>query len=210
MVEIKEGDLVLARNEETGEIAYKPVKRVFVVPNRRIYLLKTIDSTGKENTIEVSDDHPFWVVDKKWVESIDLKVGDQLLDANNQVHKVVSFTETDRVETTYNLEVEGYHTYFAGDANMWVHNCNLKNVYNGIKNAPNYPAGFKAIQDGKTFNTVKNQDVLKGLREHEAGVWKKVYSDGYASNGAKVSIHYFQSQSGKVFDVKVKNGWSNK
>jgi len=60
------------------------------------------------------------------------------------------------------------------------------------------------------FNTVKNQDVLKGLREHEAGVWKKVYSDGYASNGAKVSIHYFQSQSGKVFDVKVKNGWSNK
>ena len=108
------------------------------------------------------------------------------------------------------MEVEGYHTYFAGDANMWVHNCNLKNVYNGIKNAPNYPAGFKAIQDGKTFNTVKNQDVLKGLREHEAGVWKKVYSDGYASNGAKVSIHYFQSQSGKVFDVKVKNGWSNK
>jgi len=25
----------------------------------------------------------------------------------------------------------------------------------------------------------------------------------------KVSIHYFQSQSGKVFDVKVKPGWSN-
>ncbi|MCG6039561.1 toxin C-terminal domain-containing protein, partial [Acinetobacter baumannii] len=124
IVEIKEGDLVLARHEETGEIAYKPVKRVFVIPNRRIYLLKTIDGVGKENIIEVSDDHPFWVVDKKWVDSIDLKEGDQLLDANNQVHKVVSITETDRVETTYNLEVEGYHTYFAGDANVWVHNAN--------------------------------------------------------------------------------------
>ncbi len=210
IVEIKEGDLVLARHEETGEIAYKPVKRVFVVPNRRIYLLKTIDSLGKENIIEVSDDHPFWVVDKKWVDSIELKEGDQLLDANNQVHKVVSITETDRVETTYNLEIEGYHTYFAGDANIWVHNCNLKNVYSGIKNAPNYPEGFKAVQDGKTLNTVKNQEVLRGLREHEAGVWKKVYSDGYAADGKKVSIHYFQSQSGKVFDVKVKNGWSNK
>ncbi|MCG6039563.1 toxin C-terminal domain-containing protein, partial [Acinetobacter baumannii] len=124
IVEIKEGDLVLARHEETGEIAYKPVKRVFIVPNRRIYLLKTIDSLGQENIIEVSDDHPFWVVDKKWVDSIELKEGDQLLDANNQVHKVVSVTATDRVETTYNLEVEGYHTYFAGDANVWVHNAN--------------------------------------------------------------------------------------
>ncbi|QHH96412.1 polymorphic toxin-type HINT domain-containing protein [Acinetobacter dispersus] len=130
IVEINEGDLVLARHEETGEIAYKPVKRVFVVPNRRIYLLKTLDQEGKENTIEVSDDHPFWVVDKKWVESINLKEGDQLLDANNQVHKVVSFTETDRVETTYNLEVEGYHTYFAGDANIWVHNAGPCKMWN--------------------------------------------------------------------------------
>ncbi|WP_336038934.1 polymorphic toxin-type HINT domain-containing protein [Acinetobacter calcoaceticus] len=124
IVEIKEGDLVLARHEETGEIAYKPVKRVFVVPNRRIYLLKTINNVGKENIIEVSEDHPFWVVDKKWVNSIDLEKDDQLLDANNQVHKVISITETDRVETTYNLEVEGYHTYFAGDASIWVHNNN--------------------------------------------------------------------------------------
>ncbi|MDV7645040.1 polymorphic toxin-type HINT domain-containing protein, partial [Acinetobacter baumannii] len=135
IVEIKEGDLVLARHEETGEIAYKPVKRVFVVPNRRIYLLKTIDSLGQENIIEVSDDHPFWVVDKKWVDSIELKEGDQLLDANNQVHKVVSITETDRVETTYNLEIEGYHTYFAGDANIWVHNSDCLSSFNPVSKA---------------------------------------------------------------------------
>ncbi|MEC1156465.1 hypothetical protein [Cytobacillus horneckiae] len=29
-------------------------------------------------------------------------------------------------------------------------------------------------------------------------------------NGKKVSIHYFQSKSGLVYDVKVKSGWSVK
>jgi len=36
-----------------------------------------------------------------------------------------------------------------------------------------------------------------------------VYKDGFDVNGNKVSIHYFKSPSGKVFDVKVKFGWSN-
>ncbi|QHH96410.1 toxin C-terminal domain-containing protein [Acinetobacter dispersus] len=179
IVEIKEGDLVLARHEETGEIAYKPVKRVFVVPNRRIYLLKTIDHSGKENTIEVSDDHPFWVVDKKWVHSIDLKEGDRLLDANNQVHKVVSFTETDRVETTYNLEVEGYHTYFAGDANIWVHNANCL-----FKTTQEATAAAKKLGFQKTNEYSHNQAVYKKGKYyitpdadgHIGGAWKMAKS----------------------------------
>lgn len=34
--------------------------------------------------------------------------------------------------------------------------------------------------------------------------------NGYDANGKKISIHYLQSQSGKIFNVKVKSGWSNK
>ncbi|MBZ6532452.1 polymorphic toxin-type HINT domain-containing protein, partial [Acinetobacter seifertii] len=162
IVEIKEGDLVLARHEETGEIAYKPVKLVFVVPNRRIYLLKTIDSLGQENIIEVSDDHPFWVIDKKWVNSIDLKEGDQLLDAKNQVHKVVSITETDRVETTYNLEVDGYHTYFAGDASIWVHNNDCLSSFNPVGKAIS-----KAYDDILLGNGTKRPTTFAGRAPHE-------------------------------------------
>jgi len=43
----------------------------------------------------------------------------------------------------------------------------------------------------------------------ERGDWRKVYKDGYDGSGNKVSIHYFQSESGKVFDVAAKPGWSN-
>lgn len=60
-----------------------------------------------------------------------------------------------------------------------------------------------------TKNTVKNKELLDKLREIESGTWKKIYKDGYDSYGNEISIHYFQSESGKVFDVKVKHGWSN-
>ena len=51
--------------------------------------------------------------------------------------------------------------------------------------------------------------LLEILRKIEPGKWKKVYQDGFDTSGNLVSIHYFQSLSGKVFDVKVKFGWSN-
>lgn len=86
----------------------------------------------------------------------------------------------------------------------------IKNVYDSIKKAPKYPEGFKLRQNGTKLNTIKNKDALDDLRKIESGEWKKVYKDGYDSKGNKNSIHYFQSKSGKVFDVKVKNYWSNK
>ncbi|MCO6509126.1 MAG: VENN motif pre-toxin domain-containing protein [Snodgrassella sp.] len=85
----------------------------------------------------------------------------------------------------------------------------IKNIYNSIKDSPQYPQNFKAIQNGTTRNAVKNQALLEQLREIEPGKWTKVYKDGFDASGKKVSIHYFQSQSGKVFNVKVKPNWSN-
>ena len=72
-----------------------------------------------------------------------------------------------------------------------------------------YPKEFEAVKNGTTKNTIKNKELLDKLREIESGKWTKVYKDGYDSSGNKISIHYFQSESGKVFNVKVKPGWSN-
>ena len=85
----------------------------------------------------------------------------------------------------------------------------LKDVYNSIKDSPDYPKEFEAVKNGTTKNTIKNKELLDKLREIESGKWTKVYKDGYNSSGNKISIHYFQSQSRKVFNVKVKPGWSN-
>ncbi|WP_201768964.1 hypothetical protein [Myxococcus stipitatus] len=84
----------------------------------------------------------------------------------------------------------------------------LKNVYNGVRSAPGYPPEFKALQNGTTRHRVANKDLLEKLRELEPGEWTKVYRDGWAGPD-KVSLHYFESASGKVFNFKVKSGWSN-
>lgn len=42
----------------------------------------------------------------------------------------------------------------------------------------------------------------------EKGSWKKVYQNGFDAYGNKISLHYFQSKSGKIFNLKVKNKWS--
>ncbi|EDS6040475.1 hypothetical protein ZL39_003729, partial [Salmonella enterica subsp. enterica] len=75
--------------------------------------------------------------------------------------------------------------------------------------APQYPRGFRNVQNGTTRNVVKDQSLLKQLRKVESGKWSKVYRDGFDASGRKISVHYFESQSGRVFNVEVKPGWSN-
>ncbi|WP_437875556.1 toxin TcdB middle/N-terminal domain-containing protein [Sorangium sp. So ce513] len=87
-----------------------------------------------------------------------------------------------------------------------------KQVYSGLKNAPEYPQGFATsrgvVKGTTTRNNVSNNALLEQLRKVEPGKWQKVYKDGWVGS-EKVSVHYFQSESGKVFNVKVKPGWSN-
>ncbi|OTA14161.1 hypothetical protein Xvie_03939 [Xenorhabdus vietnamensis] len=83
----------------------------------------------------------------------------------------------------------------------------IKHTYKSIKDAPQYPKGFRPVQDGTTKHIINRKDLLRDLREVRAGKWYKVYKNGTV-NGNKVSIHYFQHESGQVFNVKVVNRWS--
>jgi hypothetical protein len=85
----------------------------------------------------------------------------------------------------------------------------ITHIYTSIKRAPQYPQGFKPERNGIRKVNVEYKALLGKLRQIEAGRWRKVYKDGYDADGNKVSIHYFESRSGKVFDVGVKSGWSN-
>lgn len=137
IVDLKVGDLVLAKDEKTGALAFKPITQHFVIPNREIYKLTLRSSEGVQSVLEVSDDHPFWVIGQGWVKSIDLVMGSQLLSDRQQVVTVTGLSKTLRVETTYNLEVADYHTFFAGKQPVWVHNCpNFEALYRLMPNVP--------------------------------------------------------------------------
>jgi hypothetical protein len=84
----------------------------------------------------------------------------------------------------------------------------LREIFTSAKEHPEYPKSFVARENGTTKHPIDNLGLLKALREAQPGEWRKVYKDGFMS-GQKVSLHYFEHASGKIFGLKVKAGWSN-
>jgi len=85
----------------------------------------------------------------------------------------------------------------------------LQQIFTSIKDAPKYPKDFRVARNGTRRLPVENKQLLEKLKQIEDNEWRKVYRDGFDGDGRKISLHYFQRASGKVFDVKVKLGWSN-
>lgn len=206
--DIQVGDLVASKDEFTKEITWKPVVDLLRNHNKRILNITLSNSKGDQDLIGVTEEHPFWVEGVGWVIAGELQEGHKVSSIDGTYLIVKSIVLDAQLHDTYNFEVEDYHTYFVGELGAWVHNT-CKQLFSSIKDSPNYPKTFKALQNGTSINVVKNKELLESLRKQEPGKWVKVYKDGFDAEGNKISIHYFRSESGKVFDVKTKNYWSN-
>ncbi len=80
-------------------------------------------------TLETTAEHPFWIKDYGWLKASLLQSGMKLVDRNNDELSVISQSlVTNRLETVYNIEVDGFHTYHVGEFGTWVHNANCCNV----------------------------------------------------------------------------------
>ncbi|MNW46865.1 hypothetical protein D3C74_241790 [compost metagenome] len=185
-------------------MAYKEVVGLFQKQADEIYKVYIGDEI-----IEATAEHPFWLDGKGWTEVKYLKVGDLLVTSGGATLAIDNIEKEPREATVYNFEVADFESYFVSNLGIWVHNCALQNVYKSIKDSPLYPQGFSGAKNGTVKNKVNNGELLEELRAVESGTWHKIYKDGVDAKGNKISIHYFQSQSGQVFNVKTKNGWSN-
>lgn len=141
--EIREGDLVLAYDEQTGEQAYKPVVQLFRNETTEWYHIRA----GAEEII-CTGGHPFYVLnaaaDRRkvnyegcpenakgtWICADELRSGDELLLADGTIVAIEAVTaeKLSEPETTYNFEVADSHTYYVSELNVLVHNdCRGKN-----------------------------------------------------------------------------------
>ena len=66
--------------------------------------------------LQSKPEHPFYVPKKGWTSAIDLRAGDIVVVEQVQ-HELL-----ESPETTYNFEVEDYHTYYVGNTEVLVHN----------------------------------------------------------------------------------------
>ena len=112
-------------------------------------------------------DHPFYVKDKGFVTAGELKIGDELLDANGNVLLVENFDVelTEKPVTVYNFQVDEFHTYHVGELGVLVHNAEKygnghydnnpsdnPKVLADAEEDPNAVYGYKPKKDGSLKN----------------------------------------------------------
>jgi RHS repeat-associated protein len=121
---IRVGDRVRTADEHSGDAGSGKVVRTFRREHDTLLTIRTED--GKE--IQATPEHPFYVEGRGFVTARRLARSDLLTDSEGRVSPVVSITERKGRFAVYNLEVEGTHTYYAGEAGWWVHNIECSQV----------------------------------------------------------------------------------
>jgi len=128
--DIRSGDLVLSRNEATGEVAYRPVLSTVVTRPDALYTV-TYDPDGSgplpEGRLVTTAPHPFYAANRGgFVAAGELLPGDELILADGTTADVIGITieraTPGQSFTTYNFEVAEFHTYFVATDGVWVHN----------------------------------------------------------------------------------------
>ena len=127
--DIEVGDYVYAENPETGEKGLKRVKETYI---NEISELVHLTINGEE--IITTPGHPFYVINKGWVGSEALKIGDELITYENG-HAIVESIKNEILDepvTVFNFEVDDFHTYYVGMNSILVHNkgCGLNKLAN--------------------------------------------------------------------------------
>lgn len=155
---IQIGDMVWAENPETVKKALKKVVQTFENETNE---LVHVFVNGEE--IITTPEHPFYVSNKGWISSIELRAGDILVRQNGE-YCIVEKIQHEILETpitVYNFEVADFHTYYVGENSVLVHNvC-------GGKNTPDQDAVIKIAKEYKNGITRTDANTLVG--------WAKEY-----------------------------------
>jgi hypothetical protein len=135
-----------------GEIEKRQVLQTFV---RQTNVLVDLYVDGE--VISTTEEHPFWVPDKGWVEAGDLQVGD-LFQTEDGINIDIDWIGKREGEfEVYNFEVEDFHTYFVSNLEILVHNaCNYDVIIETMDGTGNITSAYNlsiddALDTGQTF-----------------------------------------------------------
>jgi hypothetical protein len=119
--QVKPGECVLAQDPDSGELTYKPVIVTTVRPPSPL-----VEIQLERETIRATRGHPFWVSGIGWQMAKELQAG-QWLHTTSGPAQIESVEQTGEAEC-FNMIVADFNTYFVGDAQVLVHDNNLRQV----------------------------------------------------------------------------------
>jgi len=159
--QIETGLLVYANDPDSGETALKEVINTFVRESKEL-----IHISVNGERITTTPTHPFWVLQKGWIDAIRLRAGDrlQLLNGEYVIVEQVQHEILETPITVYNFEVQDYHTYFITHSEILVHNANCDKMGTPKGNMTgNHEVQNKQVRDAlKSIgqDTPKNRRIL--------------------------------------------------
>ncbi|MFE0106947.1 polymorphic toxin-type HINT domain-containing protein [Streptomyces sp. NPDC059009] len=125
--DVQVGDKVRATDPETGKTSEREVTAAIVTDDDKQFTELTLATPHGTEHLTATYEHPFWSVDQEdWVEAGDLKPGMALRTDDGHTVTVTGTRQYQDHVRTYNLTVEGLHTYYvlAGETPVLVHNSN--------------------------------------------------------------------------------------
>ena len=220
--DIEVGDEVLAYDEETGEQAYKPVVQLFRNTTEEWCTVSVKPEIGQEFEIVSTPGHKYYVpeneaernfgevlehagyagLSEKWVSAQNLKFGDKVLlsDGTYGIIQTVKVETLSAPETTYNFEVEDFHTYFVGEQSVCVHNANC--AFDDFVSNPEKLYGKSADEVEKLLGP----GWKKGSYGSDGTGWKFIKGDkmvAYHPGGGRHVGSYYKLSSSKVGKIKL-------
>lgn len=124
--DIKNGDVVLATDPETGESYKKTVVDTIRTEDDKDFTDITVATEDGPASIVATDTHPFWAPElNTWVEAGDLDVGTKLRTSTGSDAEITALKHYTKRQRTHDLTIADVHAYYvlAGSVPVLVHNC---------------------------------------------------------------------------------------
>ncbi|CAH8247766.1 HINT domain-containing protein [Paenibacillus melissococcoides] len=151
--------MVLTKDERTGKTGYNTVVELFKRQADETYQI-----TAKGITITTTEEHPFWVPGRGWIEARHLKAGDLLQNPEGKPYPIDRIEIKKNSTTVYNFRVEGVHNYFVTELEIWTHNCGAGGMRNIPMRAPSGGGSSQASKGtGSTYRLSDNHNIPKKI-----------------------------------------------
>jgi hypothetical protein len=173
---IMAGDTVQSFNPETQSISQKTVEEVFVRESSELIHVKV-----RNEIISATREHPFYVVQKGFVEAVKLRAGDILCTVNGE-YVIVEQIQHEILEApikVYNFRVADNHTYFVGNTSVGVHNAECGEKSRGNTSASDWTNRTAELAKEAPIEIPENATVKVQTKNGYDQIKYKWSADGY-------------------------------
>ncbi|MFD5814765.1 RHS repeat-associated core domain-containing protein [Streptomyces sp. NPDC127038] len=175
--DVKVGDEVQATDPKTRKTSPRKVTRLIVTDSDKRFNKLSIATADGIESLTATNGHPFWSPSEdQWIPAGKLKAGMTLLTIDGDTVIITGNHAYTRHARTYNLTVDGLHTYYvlAGQTPVLVHNsggCPTVGLLSSSHQAigdPNARGGIYALvsENGTVMRTGMATDLQSRLATH--------------------------------------------